>query len=113
MAKGNKPARYWTEERCTEEARQHKTRSDFHKSSGGAYNAAKRYEILELICGHMELGKSRSSDWSFELPFLSKEEIFGAAAKHKTISDFAILNPVVFAEAESNNWLEEACKHMK
>ena len=48
-----KPVRYWTKERCQEEALKYTTRNDFRKKSPSAYNASLKKNWLNDICGHV------------------------------------------------------------
>lgn len=49
-----KPLRYWTKERCAEEAMKYDTRSTFRVESNGAYNSARKSDCLDEICTHMK-----------------------------------------------------------
>jgi len=49
------PNGYWTKERCAEEAKKHKTRTEFQRNSSGAYSAALENSWLDQICSHMEI----------------------------------------------------------
>lgn len=44
---------YWSEKNCKEEAEKYEKRSDFKKFSGGAYNFAKKNNLLDIVCFHM------------------------------------------------------------
>jgi predicted GIY-YIG superfamily endonuclease len=48
-----KPAGYWNEERCINEALKYNTRNEFQSGSSGAYEHARRKMILDQICSHM------------------------------------------------------------
>jgi predicted GIY-YIG superfamily endonuclease len=47
--------RFWTYERCKEEALKYNTRKEFHTKSGTAYNNALEKQWLDSICKHMVL----------------------------------------------------------
>ena len=55
MIEIRKPKGYWTKEKYIEEALKYKTKTDFWKNSGRAYNVAIELNILDEICSHMEL----------------------------------------------------------
>lgn len=44
----------WTKEKCIEDAIKFKFRSDWNKSSPGAYDAAHRNKWLDVCCNHMQ-----------------------------------------------------------
>jgi len=44
----------WNEEKCVKEARKHTKKVDFMRKSGGAYNYARRHNLLDKICNHMK-----------------------------------------------------------
>jgi len=46
---------YWTFENCKEEALKYKTRSEFSKSKGWAYQTSLNNEWLDVICKHMKV----------------------------------------------------------
>ena len=49
-----KPKGYWTKERCKKTAERYKTRSDFMRNEGSAYNACLRNDWLDDVCSHMK-----------------------------------------------------------
>lgn len=48
-----KSKNYWNKDSCENEAKKFTSRSEFKKKSGGAYNKAKKMNILNEICSHM------------------------------------------------------------
>ena len=49
-----KPSKYWTKEKCKEEALKYKSKTDFKKYSLGAFSSAyKKHKCLDEICSHM------------------------------------------------------------
>lgn len=48
-----KAKRYWTKERCMEEAAKHKTRTAWRNASKGSYVASHREGWIEECCAHM------------------------------------------------------------
>ena len=51
------PMGYWTFDRCKESALNFDTRKEFLKGCGGGYDAAKRNNWLDTLCGHMRTAK--------------------------------------------------------
>lgn len=45
--------KYWTVTTCKKEASKYKSRSEFKREAGGAYNFAKKQKILNNVCSHM------------------------------------------------------------
>jgi hypothetical protein len=48
------PYRYWTFERCKEEAMKYNKRNVFKLGSNGAYNSARKNGWLDGVCSHMK-----------------------------------------------------------
>lgn len=44
----------WTEASVREEAKKYNTRKEFNKGNQSAYQAARKLEILDAVCAHME-----------------------------------------------------------
>jgi predicted GIY-YIG superfamily endonuclease len=55
MVELKNPKGYWTKENCKEESLKYKTRVEFKKGSGGAYNSSRRNGWLDEICKDMEV----------------------------------------------------------
>jgi hypothetical protein len=51
--KKRKPVNYWTKEKCIEDARKYKKRSEWMRKSHGAYRSAKKNGCFEECCAHM------------------------------------------------------------
>lgn len=70
MKNKRKPHNYWTVERVKREALKYKNRSDFRIKSASAYNKARKLEILDKICNHMEVkgNKFKRMLYAFEFP---------------------------------------------
>ena len=54
MALLQKPNGYWSIERITVTAKKFTSRSKFMEKESGAYNAARRLNVLDAVCSHME-----------------------------------------------------------
>jgi hypothetical protein len=50
MTSKHRPHKYWTKERCQEEALKYETKTEFYKHSGGACDAIRRNGWNEEIC---------------------------------------------------------------
>ena len=91
-----------TLESVKEEANKYKTRSEFEKGSGGAYQWAQRNGLLDEVCSHMEVVRSV---WSLESV---KEE----AKKYNTRSQFQENSKGAYDWAHRNGLLDEVCGNM-
>ena len=101
-----KPKAYWTKEKCHEEAKKYKTRSEFHKYAHNAYDSAWQNVWLDDICGHMN--KSNKKPKGYWTKDKCKDEVL----KYRTISEFAKNSIGAYKAARKNNWLNEIRKHM-
>lgn len=65
METTRKPDGFWqNKETCYEEAKKYKTRGDFKKSSGSAYNGANSNGWLDEICSHMVINQKPNGYWT-------------------------------------------------
>lgn len=92
--------RYWTIEKCREEALKYSTRKDFQEGSGGAYNAAKRMGLLDSICAHMSKTNKPAGYWT-------KARCLKEAKKNKSMSEFRKNCPSAFNIAWRNGWIDD------
>jgi len=92
--------KYWTIERCHEEAFKYTTRRDFQEGNSGAYNAARRMGILDTICTHMTPKNKPSGYWT-------KNRCLKEAKKNRSLSDFRKNNPSAFIISWRNGWIDE------
>jgi len=53
MISTKKPMKYWTFEKCKEEALKYSTKKDFRQYSSSAYQISKRQKYIKIICQHM------------------------------------------------------------
>jgi len=100
-----KPANYWTETKLIEEASSYKHRIDFKKGSTGAYAAAKRMKILDVVCAHMTKPKSSCKKWF-------KDNVAVEAKKYKSRSEFRTNANGAYSAARIDGYLECVCQHM-
>lgn len=103
MHKTNRKHGYWTKERCFEEALRYDTRTAFHTSSSGAYNAAFVHGWLDDVCAHMKVLKTH----------YSKEECAIEALKYETKTEFMEKSPIYYSHAIRKGYINEICSHMK
>ena len=92
-----KPARYWTYDRCLEEAKKYKFKADFKKEAAGAYDAAKdKGWLTEYV-------------WLESLPRIkwTYETCYEEAKKYKTRSEFAKKAGAAYRIARQNGWSDE------
>jgi hypothetical protein len=54
-----KPNRYWTKERCIEEALKYGNKSGWNRYSSGSYKSARRNDWMDECTKHMKNGKEK------------------------------------------------------
>jgi hypothetical protein len=96
---------YWTFEKCKDEAIKYKTRYEFQKNCGSAYNSALKNKWLDMICTHMIKTQKPTSYWTYER---SKDE----AIKYKTRYEFQKKSNGAYSAAYRKKWLDLICGHM-
>jgi len=101
-----KTNKFWTKEKCLEEALKYKTKTEFQKKSGSAYNHSLKRKFINEICMHMVEKKKFNGYWT-------KEKCLEEALKYKTRTEFKKFSPSPFSKSEKNKWLDEICLHMK
>lgn len=95
-------------ESLTEIASRFKTRADFKRGNGPAYNFACRHEFIDLICTHMY---SRSQAQSAALTKWTKDKVLASAKKFRTSREWAQEEGAAYNAARKNDWLSEASSH--
>lgn len=105
MARRIKPKKYWTFERCAEEALKYTQRTQFFLNSGGAVGMAKRNGWYEDICKHMPNTHKPNNYWNYER---CKEE----ALKYTSRVLFNDECGSAVDAAIKNGWYKELTKHM-
>ena len=108
MEKKQKPKLrgYWQiKENTATEAKKYKSRSDFEKGSGGAYNAALKNGWLHEICSHMKGIKSPNGYWT-------KERCAAEAKNYETRKEFKVKSARAYGASLKNGWIDEICAHM-
>jgi abortive infection bacteriophage resistance protein len=99
-----KPRKYWTFDRCKEEALKYKNKSEFREKSQ-AYYSGWNNKWLDEICSHMIETKKPKEYWTFDR---CKEE----ALKYKTRSELQKKSASAYSKSLKNKWLNEICFHM-
>jgi isopentenyldiphosphate isomerase len=100
-----KPYGYWTFEKCQEESLKYKTRNEFFKNNGSAYNVSYKNRWLNQICSHMINTKKLPKYWT-------KEKCKIEALKYITRNEFQKNSKGAYQKSFHNGWLEEICSHM-
>lgn len=94
----------WGYDECKTQAQKYKTRAEFQKAAGSAYNKARKCRWLDDICSHMQAVRK---SWS------SFENCKKEALKYKTRSEFQKQSRGAYKAASREKWLDEICQHMK
>lgn len=95
----------WTQAEFLEEAKRFSSRAEFQKGSSGAYQAAKRFGVLEKICVHMGAPRVRRSYWNLET--LGSE-----AARYNTRASFKRGSLYAYRRATQLGVMDRICGHM-
>jgi superfamily II DNA or RNA helicase len=88
------------------EALKYNTKNEFKNNSNRLYQKAKRYDILDEVCSHMELKIKPANYWN-------RETIKKEALKYKRKMDFLKNANGAFQKAYSLGIMDEVCSHMK
>lgn len=91
-----KERKYWTKEKCIEEALKYKTRSEFQKNSKGSYMSCVRNGWLDEVCANM-IGRRYKDYWT-------KEKCIEESMKYKSYKDFRKLSSVAYQVSIKNGW---------
>lgn len=94
--------KYWTLEHLIKEAQKYNSRTSFQKGSSGAYSAAAKEGLLDIVCAHLPS----------KIRHRSKEEIAEIAKKYDCRSSFKKNSPNEYEIAYRHGWLNDICKHM-
>ena len=100
-------SRMWDFENVQEEALKYKTRNEFRKRSGGAYDSAIRNGWLDEVCSHMVLEKGDPGYW------VIFENVREEALMYETRREFKKRSRGAYLSACKNGWLDMVCSHMK
>jgi hypothetical protein len=94
------PNGYWCKERCIQEGKKFKHRTEFQKKSKGAYKACLRNNWLEEVCEHMIYKVKPSNYWTYEKCLEVKN-------KCNTQKEFRDNFGGAYASSYRNHWLDE------
>ena len=94
--------RHWTKEKCIEEAKKYRTKSEWSKKSGGSYSSARINGWFKECIKHMP---KHSTKWT-------KETCIEDAKKYMTRNEWGICSRGAYEVARTNKWLDECCGHM-
>jgi hypothetical protein len=97
---------YWTFEKCETEAFKYKTRYEFEKKSGSAYNSALKNNWLDIITIHMIKTQKPTGYWNIDRCKIE-------ALKYKTRYEFQCNSISAYSAAYKKGWLNELCSHME
>jgi predicted GIY-YIG superfamily endonuclease len=92
----------WIEDKCVNEALKYKTRTEFKKMSGGAYQFARKHGFLEKCCSHMKYQQLPNGYWKN-----NKEICVLEAKKYTKISNFKINSGGAHTAVIKNGWYKE------
>jgi hypothetical protein len=101
MKSPNKPAGYWTKERCIEEAKKYKTRNEWRCNHPTSYQAACTKKFFNECTKHMEYTRKPAGYWTH------KENVIKALPNYKTYKDFREKCTSGYQQSIINNWLNE------
>ena len=105
MEKSSRPRGYWTLESLRAEALKYRTRSEFQKQNGSAYNAAGRLNVRDQVCEHMVEPKKPNGYWTIE-------RLQTEALKYSTRQEFQQQNGAAYKAAGEQKCRDQICSHM-
>lgn len=94
----------WTFECVVAEAKKYKTRTEFSRGSGGAYNKARYEGYIDIVCAHMKRKKRPDT--------ITIRQVKAAAKKYKTRAEFYKNCGPEYGKAAREDWLDTVCSHM-
>lgn len=97
--------KYWSFEKCREEALKYNTRIEFKKKSCGAYYAAVKNSWINIICDHMQQLRKPNNFWT-------KTKCTEEALKYNSRIEFSKKSPSAYIISHKNMWLDDICDHM-
>jgi len=93
----------WNINTITNESLKYTTKNDFFKNNQSAYHAARKLNILDEVCSHMQLNRT---NWTINM-------IKDKALKYNTKQDFYKNERSAYAAAHKFGILDEVCSQMK
>lgn len=100
MERPTSPNKYWTIERCQEEALKYASKRSFLEGCSGAYCAARKMGLLDAICAHMKKVNKPAGYWT-------KVRCLKEAKKNRSMSEFRKNCPSAFNISWRNGWIDE------
>jgi hypothetical protein len=83
MTEVKKPHKYWTKEKCANEALKYKHRNDFSNHCNSAYSSAQKNNWLNEICNHMTYQGSEMHRYVYSFTFSDGSIYFGLTSDYK------------------------------
>lgn len=106
MISKSKPPRYWTKERCIEEAKKHKRIVDWgKKGNSNSIRVAKNNGWFDECTSHMTVRKTKYGYWN-------KETCLKEAIKYISRTEWASSGSDSYIAAKRRGIVEECCAHM-
>lgn len=96
--------RFWTLERCKEDAAKYETRTKWQYGAGGGYQAARVKGWVEACCQHMPPSHKKRNRWT-------NEELIADGRKYRTKHDWR-RHSTAYQTARMRGILPECTKHM-
>lgn len=101
------PKNYWTLERCKEDAKKYKNKTEWSKAKPSGYSVAVSRGWVADCCSHMSDGRTNSSKrlWTYE-------KCIELARACNSRAEFRKISGSAYLRARVEGWLEDCCKHM-
>lgn len=96
----------WTKELILFNASQYPSKGEWFNCSPSSYNAARRLGIMDKASAHMARPVVHNKKWT-------KETVIEECKKYKTKNEWQVESGGSWNAAYRNDWVQEACKHMK
>lgn len=103
MVSVQKPTGYWTKERCMEDAKKYRSRSQWAKESSGAASAAHKGGWHKECCAHMKLINKPRGYWNLK-------NCKADAKRFSSRKEWEKQSSGAWSSAQQNGWLDK-CKH--
>jgi hypothetical protein len=106
MSKKIAPNKYWTKELVITEAQKYPSQASWRKAGGGSMGAARENGWMQEATAHMVLKQKPKGYWT-------KDRVLEEAKKYSYPAEWSKAGGGSFSTAQRNQWLTEACAHMK
>lgn len=100
-----KPDRYWTKEKCKEEALKYNSKIEFKLGSISSYIVSTKNGWTDEICSHMVNLRKSVGYWT-------KEKCQEEALKYNSRTEFQKNSVSAYVRSRKEGWLDEICSHM-